>query len=89
MQTGTLEISGLTSETLAALNTLAVQKGKSAAEFVREMIEIEVLSTKSFDDVLAPIRQGFAESGLSEDELDALFREAREDIYRERQHLQQ
>lgn len=85
MQTGTLEINGLTAETLTALNKLAFQKGKSATDLVREMIEVEVLSARSFDEVLAPIRQGFKDSGLSEDELDSLFEEAREDIHRDRQ----
>ncbi len=86
MQSGTLEISGLTTETLTSLDNLARQKGKSAADLVRELIEVEILSTKSFDEVLAPIRQGFVESGLDEGELDALFEEAREDAFRER-HL--
>lgn len=37
------------------------------------------------DDILAPIRRGFAESGLSEPELEALFEEAREEVWQERQ----
>lgn len=40
---------------------------------------------QTFDEILAPVRQGFAESGLSEAELDALFEEAREEVWQERQ----
>jgi hypothetical protein len=43
---------------------------------------------KTFDEILAPVRQGFADSGLSEEEIDALFKEAREEVWRDNQQNQ-
>src|SRR5205085_7218237 len=56
------------------------QQGKSPADFVRELIEVQVLASKSFDEILAPIRQGFEESGMTEAELDELFTQARKEV---------
>jgi hypothetical protein len=39
----------------------------------------------TFDEILDPVRQGFAESGMSEAELTALFEDAREEVWQERQ----
>jgi hypothetical protein len=40
---------------------------------------------KSFDEILAPVREGFAECGMTEDELNELFEEARDEAWQERQ----
>ena len=45
---------------------------------------IEKLAEKSFDEILAPIRKGFQESGMSEDEIMEMFEEAREEVYQEK-----
>ena len=47
------------------------------------MIQAEILSRRPFSEILAPIRKSFEESGMSEEDLDALVREAREEIYKE------
>jgi hypothetical protein len=39
---------------------------------------------RTFDEILAPVRRGFAESGLTEDETHAMLTEAREEVWRER-----
>ncbi len=39
---------------------------------------------KTFDEILEPIRQGFAESGMTEEDLEHLFEEAREEVWQER-----
>jgi len=80
-----LEITGLPPETMKALDEKARHRGKSAADYVRDLIEADLLASQSFDDILAPIRQGFKESGMSEGELEALFEEAREEVYQEKQ----
>jgi hypothetical protein len=41
-------------------------------------------SGMTFDEILAPVRAGFAESGLSEEELESLREEAREEVWQER-----
>lgn len=73
MQTTTLEITEIPIETFKALDEIAQQNGKSPADFVREMIEVEVLAAKPFDEILAPIRQGFAESGMTGEEAEAFL----------------
>ena len=44
-------------------------------EDARIIIEAEVLSRQSFDDILQPVRQDFASSGMTEDELDSLVKD--------------
>jgi len=88
LQTETIEVTGLPVGTTDALEQIGRERGKSAEELVREMIQAEIQAASSFDEILAPIRQGFKESGLSEEELDELFEEAREEVYREKQTQQ-
>jgi len=83
VQTVTLEIPGIQLETLNALNAKSGRVGKTVEEYLRSLIEADVLSDKPFSEILEPIRQSFDQSGLSEEELDALFENAREAVYRE------
>lgn len=66
------------------LQQRALDKGHGVAGYVERLIESDVLATQSFDAILVPIRQGFRQSGASEEEADALFEEAREEVFRER-----
>lgn len=73
----------LPAETMQALSVIAKEKDKTAEEYVREMVETEILASKSFDEILAPVRQGFIESGMTEEEITRMFEEAREEAYQE------
>ena len=73
----------LPDETMQALSVIAGEKGKTVEQFVRDMVDTEILASKPFAEILAPIRQGFAESGMTDEELTALFEEAREEVYQE------
>ena len=85
VETERLEISGLPSGTTHALEELGRRNGnKSAEEYARTVLEAKILAQKPFNEILAPAREGFAESGMTDDELDALVEQAREDFYRER-----
>ena len=53
-------------------------------KYVERLIAADLLAARSFDEILAPIRRTFQESGLSEDDLDPLFEEARDEVYQER-----
>jgi hypothetical protein len=60
----------------------AVQKkargaGQSAAEYVRFVIERDLLADKSFAEILRPIRDDVRKTGLEEDELRTIVNEAR------------
>ena len=83
-QTESIEITGLPRGTKEAIEELSRSKGKSAEDYLRMLIEAEVLSEQSFSEILAPIRQSFRESGMSEKQLDALLEDAREKVQREK-----
>ncbi len=85
MKTETIEITGLPSGTINALQKKAGEIGQTTANYLRNLIEAELLAPQSFDEILAPMRQGFTESGMSDAELDSLFEEAREEVWRTQQ----
>jgi hypothetical protein len=68
---------GLSPEVDSTVRRRAAERGRPVSEYLREVIERSVMS---FDEILAPIRDGFERSGLSEEELDQLFAEAREEV---------
>ena len=90
MQTHIIEVK-VSDETLKRLDERARHIGQDRAEFAGKLIEKELAepeapkADKTFDEILAPIRQGFAETGMTEDELDQMFEEAREEVWQERQ----
>ncbi|MCI0489011.1 MAG: hypothetical protein L0229_20655 [Blastocatellia bacterium] len=53
------------------------------SEYIEQFITTDLPAAEFFDEILAPIRKTFQESGMSEDELEALFEEAREEVYQE------
>ena len=84
VETERLEIIGLPSGTKQALEELGRSNGnKSAEEYARMVLEAKLLAQKPFKEILAPVREGFEESGMTDDELDALIERARGDFYRE------
>lgn len=65
----------------------ANKEGKPLEDYVESLVEegsrrrarIDLLTEKSFDEILAPFRRNVEESGLSDEVLDALFTEARKE----------
>jgi site-specific recombinase XerC len=72
-------------EVEAMLQKRALARGCDVAGYVEHLIEKDVLASQPFDEILAPIRQGFQQSEMSDDELETLFEEAREDAFQARQ----
>ena len=68
---------GLKPALLKAVEKKARHEGKSAPEYVRALIERDLLADKSFDEILRPIRADFRKSGVSEDELEAIVKRGR------------
>jgi len=68
-----------------AITQRAAKDGKGVEDVARELIEQGVAAEKTFDEVLAPFRQSFAGSGMTEEEVDVLVEEARTEIWEERQ----
>lgn len=80
----TIEISGLQPGTKEILSEIGKKCGKSAEDYLRALIEAEILSQKTFSEILAPIRQDFRDSGMTEDELDALVENERQTMWEEK-----
>ena len=75
-------------ETEKALQKKARAKGFEVKNYVEILIQkdIETDAEKTFDEILAPIRKGFEESGMSEDEWMELFENEREVLWQEQQN---
>lgn len=63
-------------ETQRKLEVLAAKKGQGVADYVNEIVEKTVQTETAvhagmaFDEVLEPFRQGFEQSGMTEEELE-------------------
>ncbi|MGH9799869.1 MAG: hypothetical protein ACRD82_05845 [Blastocatellia bacterium] len=90
-QTETLQftISGLPVGTKTALENVVRERGKSIEEYLRGLIEIELLSQKPFREILAPIREDFRKTGLTEDEFDEIIERERQAIWDEQQRREE
>ncbi len=70
----TIEVTDIPEDLLQRLDERARTTGRDRSQVIRELIARELgaeeppLASHSFDAVLAPIREGFTESGLSEEE---------------------
>src|SRR2546430_17595927 len=84
MQTGSIQISDIPSEVLRALTERAQEQGKTPADYVRELIEADILASRPLAEILAPIREDFVKSGMTEDEFDALIEEERQALWEEK-----
>ena len=75
-----------------SVKSQAVKDGVPMDDYVESLVEeatrrrsrIDLLAEKSFDEILAPFRRSVEESGISDDDLDGLFREARKEVSRTR-----
>lgn len=77
MSTLSLQGIGLRPTQLKAIEKKAKFAGKSAAEYVRLLIERDLLADLPFDEILRPIREDFRQSGITESQLDEIVRRAR------------
>ncbi len=85
LETESLEVSGLPSGATQALEELGRSNGAgSAADYARLVLEAKLLAQKPFKEILAPVRAGFVESGMTDEELDVLVERARADFYQTR-----
>jgi hypothetical protein len=73
-------------EAKVALEQRVRERGcRDVAMYVERLILTDLLAAQSFDEILAPIRRTFHTNRMSEDEVEALFAEAREEVYQERE----
>ena len=79
-------------EVETAVKTQALKDGLPLETYVTSLVKkaqlqrerIEVLAEKSFDEILEPFRRNVEESGMSDDDLDAIFSIARKAASRAR-----
>ena len=88
----------LSPETEEKLRELAAQAGQTSEGFVRQLVEREVLGSngprpgeetarpaaRTCDEIFAPLRKEVTESGISDEDLDRLLEQAREEVWQER-----
>ena len=81
MLTNTILVSGLSEVVVEAVNERAKEVGTTTEKYVRYLIEEDIASPLNVRVLYAPVREQIKASGVSEEELDALLEEAREDFY--------
>ena len=82
----TLQITNVPADKMQVLLEKAAASGTTPEEFALRLI-VEGLTPheKTFDEILAPFRRQVEESGVTDEELDSLFLQARRDYAREQQ----
>ena len=76
-------------EVESLLEKRAKADGCDVQDYVKNLIKKEVKRKQTFDEILAPFRQAVETSGISDDELDSLFTEARKEVFKAKQERQQ
>lgn len=66
------------------LRKRALETGCDVENYVKSVIERELTGPLRLRDLYAPVRKQINKSGISEDELDTLLEEAREEAFHER-----
>lgn len=74
------------SETAELLRRNAIARNISLTEYLRTIAESDAPPhTKTFDEILAPFSAEVEASGITDDELDDLIREARVEVFKANQ----
>lgn len=76
-------------EVESLLEERARADGCDVEGYVKKLIEEDVSRKRTFDEILAPFRQAVERSGISDDELDSLFNEARKEVFTAKQERHQ
>jgi hypothetical protein len=79
----------LTPETEQKLRERATQTGREITALAEELIERGLAASPTIDEILAPFRREVAASGITDEELDALFQEAREEVWQKKRGARQ
>ncbi len=71
-------------ETETKLKNLSNARGYDVDDFIEKLIEDESNKLRTIDEIFAPFRKNIEESGISEEDLDELFLQARKEVYAEK-----
>jgi hypothetical protein len=69
---------GLRPAQMRAVGKKAKHIGQTAPEYVRSLVEQDLLADKSFDEILHPIREDIRGSEITESQLDQIVNRARQ-----------
>jgi hypothetical protein len=72
-------------EVESLLEERAKADGCDVKAYVRKLIERAVRSARTIDEILEPFRDAVERSGISDEDLDSLFAEARRQVFKEKQ----
>ncbi len=75
-----------------SVKTQAAKEGLPLEDYIKSLVQegskrrdrIDLLAEKPFDEIVAPFRRNVEDSGMSDEELDGLFGEARKESSRAR-----
>lgn len=76
-------------EVESLLEKRARADGCDVEGYVKKLIEEDVSRKRTFDEILAPFRQAVERSGISDDQLDSPFTEARREVFTTKQERHQ
>jgi hypothetical protein len=68
---------GLRPAQLKAVEKKAKHSGTTAPQYIRLLIERDLLADRTFNEILRPIREDFRRSGISEQKLEEIVERAR------------
>lgn len=68
-----------------ALRQHAARGGEEVSAFVLDAVKEKLAKARTLDEVCAPFARAVAETGVSEEEFDGFFEQAREEAWREKQ----
>ncbi len=71
-------------ETESLLINRAAAKGYNIDDYIKKLVEEDYRKTRTLDEIFAPLHKQVKESGISDEELDELFSEARREYYAEK-----
>jgi hypothetical protein len=77
MTTLSLRQMGLKPAQVRAIERRAKTAGQTLPEYVRSLLEQDLLAGRAFDQILRPVRAGVRKSGVSEADVDAIVGRAR------------
>jgi predicted transcriptional regulator len=67
------------------LTEQAARSGQNVHALILQAIREKIAKARTFDEICAPFAQAVAASGISDEEFDRFFEEAREEIWQEKQ----
>ena len=75
----------LSSEEERRLLERATESGQDVASYVYRLVQKDITRPSTLSEILAPVREDFRRSGMTEDELGSLIEEVRDEAWQEKQ----